>query len=146
MQIVQLRRERVNKVRARGGVLGVTTVDGVSSESWRVAKIFHTAAAIRTITVDSAHPGNADARAKRQFIGSALHNFTHDLMARNERSLPRRQLSFSDMQIGTAHSAGANAKQDLTWTCLGLRNLFDLKRMFRSFENGGFHRVVTHTL
>src|SRR5580704_4253625 len=65
MQVVEFRRQRINKVAARGGVLGVSTVDGVPGEDRRVAKVLEAAPAIRTATIDATHPRHANARTER---------------------------------------------------------------------------------
>jgi hypothetical protein len=138
VQIIQFEREGIDKIAARGRVFCITAIDGISGEDWRVAKILESAAAIGTIAIDTAHPGNTDARSERQLSGRSVHNITHDLVAWNELPLARRQLAFSDVQVGAADSAGSNPKKKLTGCKLRLGSLFDTKRLFRRTENGGF--------
>src|SRR5216684_870109 len=75
VQVVQLWRELKHKVAAGRGILRITAVDGVSREYRCIAKIFKSAAAIGAGSVDSANPGNTDARAERQLsVGTVFDN------------------------------------------------------------------------
>src|SRR3984893_17912190 len=84
-KVVEFRGKLKSEVVARHGILRIAAVDGVSGEDRRIAKIFESAAAVWAISVDTANPGNADARAGRQLGRSALHDITHDLVAGDER-------------------------------------------------------------
>src|ERR1019366_3674045 len=141
VQVVQFRRKLEHKIAARRGILRVTAVDGISGECRRIAKIFEATAAVWAISVDAADPGNAYARAKRQLGRCAFYDVAHDLMAGDESILARRQFALNDVQIRAAHAARPNSKQHLTRCRLRLGSVFDLKRLFRGFENGGFHRL-----
>src|SRR5580700_11152771 len=67
MQVIEFRRQRINKVAARGGILGVSAVDDVPGEDRRVAKILEATAAVRAAAIDAAHPRHANARTTREF-------------------------------------------------------------------------------
>ena len=144
VQVIEFGWERINKVAACRGILGITAIDGVASEDGRVAKIFEPAAAVRASSVYSAHPGNTNARAKRQFGCTAFYNIAHNLVAGDKWLLSWRQFSLCDVEIGAADPAGSNPKQNLTGCGLRLGSLFDIKRLFCGFEDGSFHEVGLH--
>jgi hypothetical protein len=52
------------------------------------------------------------------------------LVTGDESLFPGGQFSFDDVEVRTAHTAGANAKENITHSRLRLRNLFDPKRLF----------------
>jgi hypothetical protein len=59
-------------------------------------------------------------------------------VAEDERILSRRQLALHNVQIRAAHAAGANPEKNLPRGHLRLGNIFDLQRLLRSLEDGGF--------
>ncbi len=137
MQVVQFLREFEHKVAARHHVLRVAAVDRVSGEDGRIAKVLEAAAAVRASSVYAPDPGNANARAKRQVDRSAVFNNPYDLVAGDELLFSRWQFALDDVHIGTADAAGAHTKQNLTRCGLRLGHIFDLKRLFCGFEDGG---------
>lgn len=141
MKIIQLRRKRVNEIAARCGILRIAAVHGVSGEDRRITKIFESTTAIGTGSVYTADPGNTDTRAERQLGGGAVDNIPDNLVPGNERFLSRGQLALHDVEIGTADSAGANPKKDLTGCGLRRGSLFNVKRLFRGSEDSGFQRL-----
>jgi hypothetical protein len=66
--------------------------------------------AIPAVAIYATHPGNANSRSERQLLRSAINYLSDDLMAGNEFRLNRRQISFRDVQVRTAHAACNNAK------------------------------------
>ena len=64
MQIVEFGRKFEDEVAARGRILGITAVDGVSGEDRGVAEIFETAFAVRAISIHTANPGDSNPRAQ----------------------------------------------------------------------------------
>lgn len=132
MEVVEFRGKLKNKVAARLGILGVTSVDGVSRKDPGVAKIFELAAAVGANPVYAADPGNSDAGAERQVGRSTADNVSDDLVTGDEGLLLQGQIAFDDMQVGAAYAASANAQQNLTWRGLRLGRLFNLKRLLRS--------------
>jgi hypothetical protein len=131
VQVIEFRGKLIYKVAARRGVLRITAIDGVSGKNRRVAEIFQSPTAIGTIAVYAAHPGNTHACAQGQFGGRSIDNLSHDLVTGDESLFPGGQVSFDDVEVRTAHTAGANAKENITHSRLRLRNLFDPKRLFR---------------
>ena len=61
MHIVQTLRERKREVGARQCILGVASIDRVSSKRRVVAQILHAVVAVPAIPIDAADPGDADA-------------------------------------------------------------------------------------
>jgi hypothetical protein len=144
MQIVERGGQREYEIRTGERVFRVTSVDAVSGKGRRVAKVFQTVPAIPAASIHAAHPGDPHAGAHRQLRGGAARDFSHDLMARDERLTQRRQLSFDDVQVGAADAAGADPQQNFIAARLGPRHLTDAQRLMREVlrrdEQGGFHR------
>jgi hypothetical protein len=138
MQVIQFRRELKNEIVARCRILRVAAIDGVSGEDWGVAKILEAATAIGAISIDSANPGDADSCAERQVRGSTIHHVSHDLMAGDEWLLPSRQFALDNVKVGTADSAGAHLKKNLSFRGLRPGSLLNAEGLFRSSEDGGF--------
>ncbi len=90
MEVIELWRELENKIAASRRVLRITAVHGISGEDWRIAEILKPSTAVRAASVNSANPGHADARAKRQFGCSSLDDVSYDLVPRDEWLFPRR--------------------------------------------------------
>jgi hypothetical protein len=68
-------------------------------------------------------------------------------MTRDKSRIDRRQVSFNDVQVSAANSAGDNSKQNLPGSWVRARNLFDLKKLPRSdmscSEYGGFQMTLS---
>ena len=105
MCVIQARGQRKYEVCACENILGIATIHGISGENRLVAEILHAVMAVPAIAIDAAHPGNADTRSQRQFLGRAFDYFSHDLMAGNEARSKRRKISFDDMKVSTTDSA-----------------------------------------
>ena len=58
--------QRIDEIRARQGIFGVASVDGVAGEDGVVAEVFHAVTAVPAIAIDAAHPGDSDARSQGQ--------------------------------------------------------------------------------
>ena len=113
VQVVEFGRERINKIAARGGVLGISAVDGISGEDRRVAKILEATAAVRAVPstppiqdtptrVPSGNSGVAPSTTIPTIWWPGISGL-----------LSRRQFAFDDVQVGAADSAGAHAQQKL---------------------------------
>ena len=143
MQVVKFGKKPKHKIVAGHGISRIAAINGVSSEDRRVAKIFQAAATVGTISINAANPRNADARAKGQLGGGAIDDISNDLVPRDEWALPLRELSLNNMQIGSAHAAGANPKKHVVCCQLWLGNFLDLKRLFDGLKDGGFQAGPT---
>ena len=141
MEVIQFWGKRIDEIGARHCVFRIPAVDGVSSEGWRVAKIFHAPAAIRAGSIHTTHPRNTNARADRQLGRCTLNNIADDLVAGNERLNSLRQFSLDDVQIGAAYAAGSNLQEHLAARRRRLGSFFNVKRVFRRSEDGGFHNL-----
>ncbi len=109
MEIVEAGGQRKDEISARDGILGVAAVDRVARENGRVAKVLHASTAVRASAVDSADPGDADARADGVLGGGSFDDFAYDLMAGNDILTQGCKLAFDHMQIGAADRAGAHS-------------------------------------
>jgi hypothetical protein len=60
-------------------------------------------------------PRNADAVTRGEAIGAAADfvDDADDLVARNHPGMARWQITFREMQVGTAHAAGQDAHAEL---------------------------------
>ena len=90
-------------------------------------------------------PGHSYARARLEAfgLGAAAGDAANHLMARNDGLLARRQLTFDNVQIGTADAAGVYAHQHFSGAGLGLSGVGECQRIPLNrggrFENTGFH-------
>jgi hypothetical protein len=84
--------------------------------------------AIPAIAIHSAHPGNAHARADWRFLTLACDDFANNLVAGNQSRTERRQVVFRDVEIGAAHAAGEDAKEQMSGDELRAGNFFDNER------------------
>jgi hypothetical protein len=73
------------------------------------------------------HPGDAHAGAWRQSFGCTFHNFAYNLVTWNQLWLKRRQVAFSDMEVGAGDSTCDNPQQHMAWSKLGTRDLLNPK-------------------
>jgi hypothetical protein len=141
VQVVELRREFINKIAAGHGIFRIAAVDCVSSENWCIAKIFEPTATVWASSVDATNPRNTHTHAERQLGGCAVDNIPDNLVTRDKRLFSLRQFPVHDVEISTANAAGANPKEELTSGWLRFGNLFNLKWVFRGSEDGGFQCV-----
>jgi hypothetical protein len=143
VEVIEFVRKLIDKVLAGYCVLGVATVDGVSGKDRRIAQVFEPATAIEAISVDSSNPGDTDASSLRQLAGRALDDLSYDLMTGDQRLLAERQVSFGDVEIGSADAAGTNPEKNLARGELRGGDLFNSERLFcnvlRASEEGGLH-------
>ena len=79
--------EWVGEVGADEGVLGVTSVDGVTGEGEVVAEIFFAASAEGAGAVGASDPGDADAHADGTIGCGAVDDVADDLVAEDEGSV-----------------------------------------------------------
>jgi hypothetical protein len=83
MQIIEGCGKWKYEITAGQCIFGIPTVDRISSEDGRIAKVFETPPTIPTLLVRSPDPGNAHTRAPRKFMRSSAHDFADNLMTRN---------------------------------------------------------------
>jgi hypothetical protein len=108
MKIIQSLGKRKHKVFAGKCIFGVAAVDCVSSESWRVTEIFETMLTIPTLPVSAADPGDAYAATNGKVWIPPFHDFTYNLMTRNDSFTTHRQFAFDDVKIGAANATGSH--------------------------------------
>jgi hypothetical protein len=105
--------------------------------------------AVPATTINTAHPRNSHTRADWQFGCGAFDHFPHDLMPRNDLRFKRRQIFFDNVEIGPAHAAGSDAKQNMSGLRFGgTRDVLDMDEFPRRFisrslisrsKDGSFH-------
>lgn len=102
-------------------ILGISSVFGPAGERGAFAEILAFADTVLARSTRLVQPRNAHscARLKPPRIRTALFHGTHHLVAGDQWTLPRRQLSFNHMQVGAADPAHANSDQHLL--SVGLR-------------------------
>ena len=148
MQVIELRRNRAAKILARQSIFGISTVHGVAGEGWRVAQVFHSATAVCAGAIGAAKPGNTNPRAALHAISCA--HFPHNLVARNDAGMQRREFTLNDVQIGTTHATGTYSQQHVPWHRLGNGDVFDSERRIRNRswtrEHRGFHKTSNDIL
>src|SRR5207247_3676880 len=97
------------------GQLAIAAVDLIAGKARAVAQILLTAAAIVTDPTGPAEPRHpdplADCKAVRRL--ALLHHGADDLMPEYQRQLRVGKLAVDNMQIGSAHRAGAHRDQQL---------------------------------
>jgi len=142
VQVVQVRRERIDEVGTCHCVLRITAVDGVSSKDRRIAEVLEAAPAIRTISVDTADPRNTYAGSGRQGGRCTLYDFAYDLMAGDEWLHSRWQFSLDDVKIGAAHTASPHLYADLSGTGLG----YAISFAYQSFDNRAMYGLMLFVL
>src|SRR6516165_3970839 len=96
-------------------ILGISSVFGPAGERGAFAEILAFADTVLARSTRLVQPRNAHscARLKPPRIRTALFHGTHHLVAGDQWTLPRRQLSFNHMQVGAADPAHANPDQHL---------------------------------
>ena len=84
--------------------VGVAAIPVPAGERWRRTQVLRAAATEPTTAVRAAEPGRADpiTDLKPAHVLSERIDETHDLMARRDVGVLRRQVSLSQMQIGSA--------------------------------------------
>src|SRR5271166_1613548 len=109
MQIVERLGKGKYEINTGGGIFGIASVHGVSSEGGGIAKVFHAMPAIPAVPVNAADPGNTNACPNRKLRGGPLDDVAHNLMTRNYSLAARWELALNNVQIGSADAAGAYA-------------------------------------
>src|ERR1700678_3922769 len=113
LHVVQARRQRHRKIRSHRRIFRVPAAHRVARKRRPVAQIFHAMRTEPAMSVDPAHPRNADAGPQRQLRRRASNHFAHNLVPRNQISFQRRQIAFHNMQIRPANAARRNAQHQL---------------------------------
>jgi hypothetical protein len=128
---IETRRQWKYEVRPHKSEFSVAPIDRVSGESRFVAEILHVMATVPTVTINTAHPRDTDTRSMRKIRCHPFDNLAYDLVTRNQQWPNRRQISFNDMQIGTANSTRKNPEQNMsrlefrTWVVPNLKEWSD---------------------
>lgn len=120
----------ISEILANRHELGVAPVMIVAGEARIGAEILAFPPAAGALAAGLAQPCDADALARREARGSrtASRNLANDLVARHYSRMARRQISFSDMQIGAANTAGSHTHEDLAFGRLGVGKLYRAER------------------
>jgi hypothetical protein len=146
----KLLRDGVDKVFGRNSILRVAAVHGIAGEGGVIAKIFRAGAAELTRAVGMMQPGNPDARAERKPACTLAEFLDHanDLVSRDYRRFPRRELPFNDVQVGPAYAAVRDADQYLPVPWLWRGNVRKHQGVGRNrsgrLEDAGFHGRSPH--
>jgi hypothetical protein len=128
VDIVEAGRHGIGEVGTHLNVFGVTTVDGVAGEDGIIAEVFQLVMAVPATAVNSAHPRDADAGACGKFGSGSFDDLADDLVAGNQARTKRRQVSFDDVKVGAADSAGEHSKDDVAGLELRARHVLDLQK------------------
>jgi hypothetical protein len=93
-----------------------------------------------TVAISAADPCDADAAARRQVPGRALHDFPDDLVAWDQLWPQSWQISFDNMQVGAAYAAGDYPQENVTRLKLGPGHFFHAERITRFVPNAFVNR------
>ena len=93
--------------------LGEAAVDVIPGEAGVVAQVLSTGDAVSADPARRTEPRHADACAPSE-PSAAVDNLADDLVSEDERQLRVLELAVEDMEVGTAHAAGAHAKENLS--------------------------------
>ena len=118
----------------------------------------HSAAAVRTVAVNTAHPGNSNSRSDRKLGRATIGDLCNDLMIENQVVADRRQVPFDIVKIHPADATGDHSKPKIARLDSGLRNVLEFKKRsvrplgageygcFRVFNtpNGARTQLQTH--
>ena len=120
----------------RDDILGKTTLRGIAREVSLFAQIFPAAAAVAAFAAGVVQPSHPDsgARGESRSIGPASLDHTHDLVPGDHWDELRPKLSFDDVQVSSADSAGVDANENFTGARVGNRN-------FAQQQRGCFYRA-----
>ena len=80
-----------------------------------IAEVLHIMAAEPAIAVDPAHPGDAHTCSDGEGRSCAVHHLTNDLMAWDDARLNCREVTFDDVEIGSADATGDDLEQHFSW-------------------------------
>ena len=97
MHVIQPGRQRKGELRTHQGILGIASINRISSEGRVIAEILHSVPAVPAFAIYATHPGNTDSRSQRQLCRLPVNHLSDDLMARNELLSDWRKISFDDM-------------------------------------------------
>jgi hypothetical protein len=84
LPIIEASRKWKDKICPSQRILRVPAGNAVACEGWGVAQILEPSAAVGTLAVDPADPGDAHSRAMWQIDGFTPYDSAHDLMSRND--------------------------------------------------------------
>src|ERR1019366_5929563 len=73
VRVIQILRQRENKIIAREGILSVASIHAVTSEGGQIAEIFLAAAAIAARAIRAADPGYAHPCSQREVRCRSIH-------------------------------------------------------------------------
>src|SRR6185312_8642010 len=128
MQIIERWRQRENEIATRLRVFGIAAIYRIARETWRIAKVFQPAPAIRASAIYAADPGDTYTRSFRQSVHCAIHYFSHNLVAWYHMRNARREFAFGDMKIGAADPASTDFEKNVTRLRFWCWDLFDAQR------------------
>jgi hypothetical protein len=77
------------------------------------------------IAIGATHPGDAYAGAGGDVGGGSVDYFADDLVAGDEAGTEWREITFNDVEVGAANSAGQNAEEEMAGLKRRARNVFD---------------------
>jgi hypothetical protein len=104
-------------------------------------------AAVPAISINAADPGDSGAASQRQLGCRAADYLADDLVAWNELRAQRRQISFRNMKVSAADSAGQHAQQHVARLQWGTGHLPDLEHgRAPGHKNGSLHFLASSSL
>jgi hypothetical protein len=95
-----------------------------------VAEVLHPVVTIPAIPIDAAYPGDAGTAPQRQLCSRPAGYFADYLVTRDEVGAKRGYISFGNVQVGPANSAGENSQQHKAGLQLRTGDLLNLKEWF----------------
>jgi hypothetical protein len=103
--------------------------------------------AVPAIPIDATDPGDSGTASQRQLGCRSGGNLAHDLVARNQLRSHRRQISFGNMKVSAANSAGQHSQQHVARLQFRTAHLLDLEqRRAAGHKNGSLHFLASSSL
>jgi hypothetical protein len=141
MQVVESIAQRVGEVCASDDGRGISPIDIVAGIDRIVAEVLATIEAESASAVDTAEPRNTDASSDgKGNVGRDGRDDADDLMPGHDRRVMGSKVTFDDIEIGAANTAGSNRDENLP--CQQRRNiaLLDVKPIDCHRTRGTKHR------
>lgn len=102
-------------------------------------------AAVPAVSVNPAHPRNANPRSDRKLDCLTLDDLTDNLVAGDTWDSGPWQIAFNDVQVRSTDSASKNAKKKESWLYLRTRYILEIQKRsvprLQRKEYGGFHKI-----
>ncbi len=125
------------------GILGETSIDGVSGEERVITKVFLAATAIVTGAIRVAQPGNTHPLPRLEFRDPFPQRYDGpgDLVSKNKRKFGIFQIAIQDVEVRSTYSTGVDLDQDLFGSGNGQRHFLEVERLTRALKNHRLHLI-----